>query len=62
MAKWLLQIHDDTMMEAPEERAEEYGNIMKECFEQTVQDRFVVPILAEVKIGHDWGHMEGVGK
>lgn len=58
--KWLLQMHDDTMSEIREEHALKYASIIQECFEKTVQHKFVIPIKAGVKVGSNWGDMKEV--
>jgi len=50
--KLLLQIHDELVLEAPEERAEELAAIVREEMEQAMQLR--VPLKAEAGIGPDW--------
>src|SRR5690606_11707451 len=50
--KLLLQIHDELIFEAPEERAEECAALVVEGMEQAMSLK--VPLKAEAGIGKDW--------
>lgn len=52
-AKILLQVHDSLIVEAPSEKAESVGEIMK----QTMETAYELPIKlkADVSIGKNWG-------
>jgi DNA polymerase-1 len=49
----LIQVHDEIVMEAPEEYAEDYRAILQNCMENAVKLR--VPLTAEAVIGNTWG-------
>lgn len=50
--KMLLQIHDELVMEAPAERADEFAGIVRGEMERAMELR--VPLRAEAGIGKDW--------
>jgi DNA polymerase-1 len=49
----LIQVHDEIVMEAPEEYADDYRVILQNCMENAVKLR--VPLIAEAVIGNTWG-------
>lgn len=51
-AKLLLTVHDELVVEAPEERAEEIAAIVRESMENVI--KLCIPIEVEVGIGKDW--------
>ena len=51
-AKLILQVHDELIVEAPEEMAEKALNILKEEMQNAV--RLDVPLLVDAKIGKNW--------
>ena len=51
--KMLLQIHDEIILEVKEELAEEVAKKVKDILENVIQLK--VPLLADVKIGDNWG-------
>ena len=51
-AKLLLQIHDELIVECPEEEKEEVCAIVKSCMESV--GSFTVPLLAEAGFGKSW--------
>ncbi len=53
--KMLLQVHDELVFEVKENQAKEYGQQIR----QIMQDAYKlkVPLVAEVKIGDNWGEM-----
>lgn len=51
-AKLILQVHDELIIEAPKEEAEQVAALLKQCMEQVVQ--LNVPLVAEVKYGESW--------
>lgn len=55
-AKMLLQVHDELVFEVREEYAAEMAKQVKKIMENVAQ--FQVPIVAEIKIGDDWGEMK----
>ena len=50
--KLLLQIHDELVLEAPEDRAEELAGVVRDEMERAMTLR--VPLKAEAGIGRDW--------
>ena len=51
--KMLLQIHDEIILEVKEKLAEEVAKKVKDILENVIQLK--VPLLADVKIGDNWG-------
>ena len=51
-AKLLLQVHDELIVECPEEEAEQAGRILREEMENAAQ--LSVPLTAEVHSGRSW--------
>ncbi len=51
-AKLVLQIHDELIVECPEDEAEQVREIVRQQMEQVMKLR--VPLVAEAKIGHSW--------
>lgn len=51
-AHLLMQVHDELIIEAPEDRAEDAARLLKEEMENTVS--FSVPLTADVHIGKTW--------
>ena len=56
--KLLLQVHDDLMAEVREEDAYLYARWAKDVMEGVME--LDVPIIADVKIGKNWGDMEEI--
>ena len=52
-AKLLLQVHDELIVECPENQAEEVAKIMKTSMESVTQ--LTVPLKVSVEIGKRWG-------
>ncbi|MDR0707908.1 MAG: DNA polymerase I [Treponema sp.] len=52
-AKLLLQVHDELILEAPEDDAEEAAALVRERMENTISLR--VPMRVSVEIGKRWG-------
>ena len=50
--KLLLQIHDELVLEAPEEEAEALADVVRDEMEKAMTLR--VPLKAEAGIGPDW--------
>ena len=50
--KLILQVHDELILEAPEDEAEEAAALLKECMEGVM--RLDVPLRADVSSGGDW--------
>ncbi len=48
----ILPIHDEIVLEAPEEAGEEVGTMMKEAMENAYQ--LLVPLKADVHVGQTW--------
>ena len=51
-AKLLLQVHDELIVECPEDKAEAAARILKEEMENAVQ--YSVPLVADTGIGRTW--------
>ena len=51
-AALLLQVHDELVVEAPEERAEETARTVKATMEEAW--KLDVPLAVEVGVGRDW--------
>lgn len=51
-ARLLLQVHDELIVEAPEEEVEQVSRLLREEMEQVVQ--YSVPLTAEVGVGTTW--------
>jgi DNA polymerase-1 len=56
-ARMLLQVHDELVLEAPKERAEEVATLAKEVMEGVYP--LAVPLEVEVGIGEDWLSAKG---
>ena len=50
--KLILQVHDELVLEAPENEAEKASAILKDCMENAVQLK--VPLTVDVHIGKNW--------
>jgi DNA polymerase I len=53
--RMILQIHDEIILEVKEDMAEEVAKKVKEIMEQAY--KLKVPLIAEVKIGDNWGEI-----
>ncbi len=51
-ARLVLQIHDELIVDAPQEEAERVARLMQECMEQVTALK--VRLIAEAKIGKSW--------
>jgi DNA polymerase-1 len=51
--KMILQVHDELIFEAPEEKAKLVGERIKEIMENVY--KFKCPIVAEMSVGDNWG-------
>ena len=51
-ARLILQVHDELLIEAPREEAEQVTHILRACMEQVYP--LAVPLVAEVKTGESW--------
>jgi DNA polymerase-1 len=52
--KILLQIHDEIILEGPEEHANEAFNIVKHMMENPYEIEFPVKMEVDAKIGNNW--------
>lgn len=52
----LLQVHDELVFEVPEEYVDEVAREVKKMMETVYE--FKAPLLAEAKVGDNWGEME----
>ncbi len=59
-ARILLQVHDELVLEAPEEEVEPLGALLRDAMGHAVE--LVVPLDVEVKSGHNWAVMEPVSE
>ena len=51
-ARLLLQVHDELIVESPDEETERVSLLLKEEMERAAE--LSVPLTAEVKCGHSW--------
>ncbi len=51
-ARLILQVHDELLIEAPDDEAQAVARLLKDTMEQVV--KLSVPLLAEVKTGKSW--------
>ena len=51
-ARLILQVHDELILEAPEDEAERAAALLREEMEHAAELR--VPLVAEAKIGRSW--------
>lgn len=51
-SRLILQVHDELILEAPEDEAETAAGILKECMEGAVS--LSVPLIVETKTGKSW--------
>ena len=56
----LLQIHDELVLEAPEDRIEDLGRLVREEMENAMQ--LAVPLKVDLSAGSDWLNTEGTGE
>lgn len=56
--KMILQVHDELVLEGPEEEAEEVASLVREIMEGACALK--VPLKVDVAIGHNWLEMEPV--
>lgn len=54
-ARLLLQVHDELVLECPEEEKENTARVVKDVMENAYQ--LVVPLLTEARWGLNWGEM-----
>src|SRR5690606_10841234 len=54
-AKMLLQVHDELLVEAPEEEAEDVGRLMRQIMEEALA--LEVPLKVDVGIGANWAEV-----
>lgn len=51
-ARLILQVHDELLIEAPQEESAQVARILQSCMEQVAD--LAVPLVAEVKTGESW--------
>lgn len=51
-ARLILQVHDELMVEAPEEEADQAAEILRGCMESVTELR--VPLKTDISIGRNW--------
>jgi DNA polymerase I len=54
----LLQVHDELVVEVPEEEALETARLVRETMENAYA--LSIPLETEARLGRDWGHMKKV--
>ncbi|QJC27922.1 DNA polymerase I, thermostable [Anaplasma platys] len=52
----IMQVHDELVVEVPEEHVPTTAQLMKRVMEEVVQ--FSVPLTVDVSVGDNWGEME----
>jgi len=55
-ARIILQVHDDLVLETPDDEKDEVSHLMRDVMESAV--RLDVPLKVDFKIGPNWGEME----
>ncbi|MFN4245617.1 MAG: DNA polymerase I [Brevinematia bacterium] len=53
--KMLLQVHDEILVEVPENEVNEYKDVIKNTLENSV--KLKVPLIVEYKFGKNWGEI-----
>ena len=56
-AKLILQVHDELIVECPEEEQERVKELLSREMERVVS--YSVPLKAEAAVGHSWGVAKG---
>ena len=56
-SRLVLQVHDELILEAPEQEVEQAKHILKEEMEAACQ--LSVPLTVDVACGHDWYAAKG---
>ena len=51
-SRLILQVHDELLIEAPEEEVEEVKVLLKDKMENAAQ--LSVPLIADMHTGHNW--------
>jgi DNA polymerase-1 len=55
-SRLILQVHDDLLLESPQEEAEQARSLLKEIMSGAMQ--LSVPLKVDVKVGRNWGDMD----
>jgi DNA polymerase-1 len=55
-SRLILQVHDDLLLESPQEEAEQARSLLKEIMSGAMQ--LSVPLKVDVKVGRNWGEMD----
>lgn len=55
-SRMVLQVHDELLIEAPDEIVNETAKLVKDCMESAY--KLEVPLRADIKIGKNWNDME----
>jgi DNA polymerase-1 len=58
-SRLILQVHDDLLLESPQEEAEQARSLLNEIMSGAMQ--LSVPLKVDVKVGRNWGDMETDG-
>ncbi|MFZ5974929.1 MAG: DNA polymerase I [Bacillota bacterium] len=51
-ARLILQVHDELILESPEDEAERAAEILKDCMENVIE--LSVPLVVDVRTGYTW--------
>ena len=57
-SKMILQVHDELLFEVPPDEVEEMQWLVPQVMSQAIE--MVVPLKVEVKVGKNWGELQGV--
>jgi DNA polymerase-1 len=59
-ARMLLQLHDELLLEAPQDELHETAKVVRQAMEGVVRLR--IPLVVDLRAGRNWGDMNPVGK
>lgn len=51
-ARLILQVHDELLIEAPEQEEQQVVRLLRQCMEQVIQLK--VPLVADIQVGRNW--------
>lgn len=51
-ARLILQVHDELLVEAPEDTADQVAKLLQSCMENVIT--LCVPLISDVRIGRSW--------
>jgi DNA polymerase-1 len=58
-ARMLLQVHDELVLEAPEQEVDQTIELVQSCMENVYS--LDIPLTTEAKYGENWGTLSGIG-